>query len=214
MQLSFSKVLDTSQEIVKKHWKPVLILFILAAVPTLLTSDIDLSVDTEQRYTTGDGLAQLITFFVGIASTQVLLKLTDGKGVTAADYLPKNLSLVVKLIGAQVLYFLGVVIGAFLFVIPGFIFALTYSQVQALIIDRDLGVMEAFKESARIMTGNRLNFFGINLVLGLLIIIGLLLLVIPGIYMSMIASVATIVMYRIVSNSGMMMNSKEKEMVA
>jgi len=65
-----------------------------------------------------------------------------------------------------------VMLGFILLIIPGFIFAMMLIQAQLLIIDRNLGVIDAMSTSRDVMVGNKLTVFALFLVTG---IIGLLL---------------------------------------
>lgn len=86
-----------------------------------------------------------------------------------------------KFTGAYLLTALIVLAGFILLIVPGFILATVLIFTSYLVMDRNLGPIEAIKESARITKGNRWNLFflllallGIN-ILGLLaVFVGLL----------------------------------------
>jgi phage FluMu protein Com len=58
--------------------------------------------------------------------------------------------------------------GVLLLVVPGLIFLMMLSQAQLLVIDRQLGVLEAMSLSAKIMAGNKLLVMGIWIITGVL----------------------------------------------
>ncbi len=60
-----------------------------------------------------------------------------------------------------------VMIGSVLLIIPGIIFGMMLIQAQLLIVDRNLGVIEAMSASRDIMVGNKLTVFAIFLVAGM-----------------------------------------------
>lgn len=64
--------------------------------------------------------------------------------------------------------------GALLLVVPGVIFLMMLSQAQLLVIDRQLGVLEAMSLSAKIMAGNKLLVMGIWIVTGVLAYVSVL----------------------------------------
>ncbi len=73
------------------------------------------------------------------------------------------------------------IVGLFILIIPGIIVALVYFFVPILIVDRQLEVIEAFKESAAITKGHRLHLLGfigismlVNFVGVLVLVVGLL----------------------------------------
>lgn len=53
-------------------------------------------------------------------------------------------------------------------------FSLVYSQYYYLLIDRDIDVIEAFKLSKELMEGNKLTLFGIQIVMGLIMLVALI----------------------------------------
>ncbi len=58
--------------------------------------------------------------------------------------------------------------GTLLLIVPGVIFLMMLSQAQLLVIDRQLGVLEAMSLSAKIMAGNKLLVMGIWIITGVL----------------------------------------------
>ena len=82
----------------------------------------------------------------------------------------------VKLVLSQMLVGLIIAFGFILFVIPGICFALKYSMVPYLIIDKDMDIGESLKESSKITKGVRSEILLMYIVSGLLILLGVLVL--------------------------------------
>ena len=82
----------------------------------------------------------------------------------------------VKLVLSQMLVGLIIAFGLFLFVIPGICFALKYSMVPYLIIDKDMDIGESLKESSKVTKGVRLEILLMYIVSVLLILLGVLVL--------------------------------------
>lgn len=85
-----------------------------------------------------------------------------------------------KYIGVKILTGVIVLIGIILLIVPGVIAALALMFATYLIIDRDLGPIEAMKESIRLTKGNRWNLFllilaiaGINILGAIALFVGL-----------------------------------------
>jgi len=82
----------------------------------------------------------------------------------------------------------------FLLMIPGYIIWLALSQSFPLILDRDMGAVEAMKKSIEVTAGNRISLFVIMLLGGLMLMAGYMCCFLPLIfiapYISMLYAVA------------------------
>jgi hypothetical protein len=101
----------------------------------------------------------------------------------------------VKLVLSQMLVGLIVAFGLFLFVIPGICFALKYSMVPYLIIDKDMDIGESLKESSKVTKGVRLEILLMYIVSGLLILLGVLVLGVGVIPASIVVSITQAYVY-------------------
>ena len=81
---------------------------------------------------------------------------------------------IIPFIIASILYGLIVFVGLLLLIIPGIIWSIRYSQYKFLIIDKELGPIEALKKSAEITRGSKWNIFLLGILLGLINILGVL----------------------------------------
>jgi uncharacterized membrane protein len=70
-----------------------------------------------------------------------------------------------KGLAVSALYYLMVVGGLMLFIIPGLIAATTFCLALYILIDTNCGIIEAFKESARLTYGSRKHIFGLIFIL-------------------------------------------------
>src|SRR5690554_56932 len=72
----------------------------------------------------------------------------------------RDLEHALKIFVVNLLVGLIVMVGLILFIIPGIIFALRYSQAVLIISEnKDMDIMDALKESRRMMQGYKMNFF-------------------------------------------------------
>ncbi len=101
----------------------------------------------------------------------------------------------VKLVLSQMLIGLIIAFGLFLFVIPGICFALKYSMVPYLIIDKDMDIGESLKESSKVTKGVRLEILLMYIVSGLLILLGVLVLGVGVIPASIVVSITQAYVY-------------------
>ena len=68
-----------------------------------------------------------------------------------------------KALFASVIYLVVILVGFILFIIPGIVFAMMFSQVYFIIADNtEVGVLEAFKQSKVIMYGHKWQFFKLS----------------------------------------------------
>lgn len=90
-------------------------------------------------------------------------------------------------------------VGYVLLVVPGIILSIVFTFATMLVIDRELGPFDAFKESARLTKGHRWKLFGLMLALIGVNILGVLALVI-GLFVSIpVTMFAMIHVYRALS---------------
>lgn len=87
----------------------------------------------------------------------------------------------VPFLATYILLSIVLTIGFILLIVPGIILGIIFGFALYLVIDRNAGIIESFKESARITKGNRWNLFllglvfiGINIVGALALLVGLL----------------------------------------
>lgn len=100
---------------------------------------------------------------------------------------------------ASLLVGLIVFAGFILLIVPGIIWALKYQFVPYLIVDKNLGILEAMRESSRITTGFKWRLFLFNLLTGLINMAGMLALGVGLLLTMPITWVAQAKAYRVLS---------------
>lgn len=93
------------------------------------------------------------------------------------------------------------VIGLILLIVPGVIFSLVYFFVPTLIVDKDMEVIEAFKESAAITKGHRLHLLAFLGVSALVNFVGILAAVVGLLVTIPMTFFAGIYIYRRLTNA-------------
>jgi uncharacterized membrane protein len=104
-----------------------------------------------------------------------------------------------KYLGASILYALALIVGLILLIVPGIIFALMFMFTTFIVIDRELGPVEAMKESNRITYGHKWSLLGFTLVLVLINLLGVIALVVGLLVSIPVSSLAVTHAYRVLS---------------
>lgn len=112
------------------------------------------------------GATWLFGTWLGIGMRIFFLKLARGDDPRMADLFGGGPYFVTTLL-AGLLFGLAYLGGLILFIIPGIIFGLMFSQFQYMIIDRNAGVVESLSLSKQFTYGNKLMLFAILLVANL-----------------------------------------------
>src|SRR3989338_2162822 len=137
-------------------------------------------------------LGQFWSQFISIGSVIIFLQFIRSNGVvtfSVADFLAVKTRFIPYLL-ANVRYFLIVLFGYVLFIIPGIIWSMKYAFGPVLVVDKSLGAKEAFDMSAQMTEGIKwqmlgFSLFGILVTLGGLLLLGVgLFLAIPIVYLA------------------------------
>ncbi len=108
---------------------------------------------------------------------------------------------VLRYFGATILVALSVVVGLFLLIIPGIIFALALMFTLYIVIEKKVGPIEAMKESMRITKGHRMQLLGLALALIILNIVGVILVLVGLLVTIPVTMFALAHAYRIISGT-------------
>jgi uncharacterized membrane protein len=115
----------------------------------------------------------ILSLVVQMGMIKVSLKFCDGiKG--KLDDLLSTFKLLLSMIIASIVYFLIVIVGLILFIVPGVIWGVKYSLYIYFIVDEGLGPIEAIKASGNATDGAKLHLWLFGLLLGLINVAGAL----------------------------------------
>jgi uncharacterized membrane protein len=101
-----------------------------------------------------------------------------------------------KYLGASILLALAVAIGFVLLIVPGIIFGLMFMFATFIVIERELGPIDALSESHRITRGYKWPLFGFVLLLLLINVLGLLALIVGLLVSIPVSTLAFVHAYR------------------
>ena len=144
---------------------------ILAAIPTVVSLALSLPTGVEVRSVTAF-IIWIVWMIVWILSTMALTmaahKTSDGQAIGAWESYNLSLGLFWRYIWTGILYFLIVLGGMFLLIIPGIIWAIRYIFAPYLVIMDGIGGRKALSRSRDITKGRLGGVFARELVFGLL----------------------------------------------
>ena len=145
-------------------WKTVkkdLVYFVLIALIVQVFSMMSLLIKDQ----TISSIISFLVLIIGIFLTAGYLKISfsyyDGKKLPLNE-LFKQGKYFINLLGAQLLVGLIVIAGLILFIVPGIIWGLKYQMTLNLIVDKDLDILEAMRQSAEITKGVKLQLLVFN----------------------------------------------------
>ncbi len=178
---SMSKAFENGWSTTKKY-------FLLYWGANFLTIGIFYCVSLLSTYTSkmieNTNVSLVITFVGGLISYAILYILSAGLYKMYVEASRGNAIQFKMLFGSSnvaVKFFLSSILislislaGLFLFIIPGIIWGIKYSQVPYLIVDKNLGVFAALKESARLTYGAKWDLLGFSMFNTLIGFLGLL----------------------------------------
>ena len=140
-----------------------------------------------------------LQILISMGMTLVLIRVYDEVATDYGDIL-EPIHLFWKYLVMTILVLIVVIVGLFLFVIPGIIAGIALSMAPYLVIDRNLGPVEAMKESIRITNGHKWNLFVFGIIIVALNVCGALLLGV-GLFVTIpVSALAAIHAYRWVVN--------------
>ena len=105
-----------------------------------------------------------------------LLKVARGEQTSLGDCFQAGMAKLLPVLGLTILWWLAVVLGWVLLIIPGLILITMWSVALPALIGENLGVIESFGRSRELTRGSRLSIFG-------LLLVSLIILYIPMIFL-------------------------------
>lgn len=145
-------------------------------------------------------IAIAVGFIMQLGLIRAYLNLDDGTE-SKLDVLLSQRHLAWRYFGAMIIYGIAVVIGLILLVIPGIYIALKYQFFGYLIVDKNLGAVEALKKSAELTVGVKWKLIGFSMTIVLLNLLGVIALLI-GLFVTIPMSVmAYVYVYRTLAKS-------------
>lgn len=192
----------STEEAVKFGWKTTKenfafffkVLLILLAIE-IVSSMIGKSLESSGAKDLVNFLFWVVQVVINIGLVKIALKFYDHKKADFADLYDHYPLFLNYFLGSVLTGFI-VMIGLILLIIPGIIFSIRLQFVSYLIIDRNLGPVEAVKKSWNMTKNHIWDLFLFGLVIGLVNVLGFLALGIGLLWTIPTTSLATAFVYR------------------
>lgn len=178
-----------------------IVILVLYGVVGAITSGIDAAVggSADEPTLVGTIVNYVLGTFVGMGVTAFYLAAHDNPETADLSMLwhPEPFW---KFLGVSILVGLSIVLGLLLLIVPGILAMIFFMFATFIVIDKNLGPIEAMKESMRIGRGYRWPLLGFVLLIALIMMAGLIALFV-GIFVAMpVAMLALVHAYRALSS--------------
>ncbi|MGC6582032.1 MAG: DUF4339 domain-containing protein [Akkermansiaceae bacterium] len=138
---------------------------------------------------------QILTLFLSMGATKIGLDLLAGRNANIGDLFSQG-SKLLNGIAASVLFWIMVIAGLILLIVPGIILAIRFGYYQQAIVERNLGPIEALTYSWRLTQQNGLSLFCL-IILNFLVIAGGILALLLGLLIAIpVVWLSSLVAYR------------------
>jgi uncharacterized membrane protein len=189
----------------KRPWdfvgETIVILFAYGVVGAITNGvDAELGASPEDPTLIGGLLNLALSTFVGMGVMAFFLAAHDNPEAVDLSVLwhPRPFW---KFLGTSILVGLAIGIGFVLLIVPGIIAAVFFMFATVLVIDRDLGPIEAMKESMAIGRGHRWPLLGLIALIALIMLAGVLVLFVGLLVAMPVAGLSFVHAYRVLSGS-------------
>jgi uncharacterized membrane protein len=118
-------------------------------------------------------LSVVVQAYITLATARVALKIVRDEAVSVADMIVPA-GMFGKGLVAGVLSYMATVFGLLFCFVPGIVIAMGFFFSQFVVVDRELGPIDALAESWRLTDGEKLSLLGFGLVCGAIMLVGVL----------------------------------------
>ena len=172
-----TEILSETKRILKNNYNKVMVPFFLMVIISAITQNQKIITNIFDNYGMVTGavyglIAVVITAVIGVGLASFSLSIVEGKIDT--NKLKDGLEVVPKAVVIYLLYFVAILVGFLLLIIPGLIVSIMFSQVFFILSKNpDVDVIDAFKQSAAMMNGHKWQYFWLSLRYGLYFVLSI-----------------------------------------
>ncbi len=188
--MNITKMFSKGWELTKKNFK-----FFIPIVSILLVFTITNEILNRKRdYLLIEVIAQIIMHWLEIGLVIITLKIARGKKSSIKD-LFRGGEYLFTYIFTSLLYYLLIIFGFILLIVPGIIWSLKYMFYPYLIVEKKMGIIESLKESGRMTDGLKWDLFKFAIKATCIYIIGILALLIGLFWAIPVCMIASVILY-------------------
>jgi len=196
----------TMQEVFGFGWnamKSNFLLFLILIISSLLVTMAHNKISESAKYFPLTALLVFVVFFVlqtlvSMVFTKVTLQLSNNQAAGSGDFFA-FLNSFIDFVFASFLYWLIVIGGLILLIVPGIFWAIKFGQFGYVIVDKGANPIEALKESSRITEGVKWDLLGFYLLSAVITLAGFLCLFVGLLATIPVTAVAQACVYRKIS---------------
>ena len=190
-----SESIKKAWQVFKKDWIIILAVQLLPIAVAIVYTIVLETIDQESALAIVWNIAYIaLQFIVSMGVIKAYLNITRGKKVTIETF-TSQAPKILNFFAAQILMMLIVLGGFILLIIPGFYFSLKYMFTPYLVIDKNMGPIEALKASGKITHGIKWDLIGFMAATVVLMYAGILALGIGLIVTVPVATLAYVVLF-------------------
>lgn len=177
-KLEFKSSFKAAWEIIKLNWKALLAVIAFAFLIQLPFVFLDIFWDYRmgdvyesmfKNFTTQEmffywffsALSMVVSMVVSYNLFKIYISISKGISFNYKDVFNMPTKNTFNYLIAQILFGILVFVGLLLLVVPGLYFYFKYAFASTLVVDKDMGVLDAFNKSSEITDGHKWTLFGI-----------------------------------------------------
>jgi uncharacterized membrane protein len=195
--LFIGNAIRESWKIFKEDWISIYVVFllpwVLTAVYTFAQSSLNIEMGTGAYWVLYSAYI-IFSFLISMGVTNAFLSITRGKKITMETFtamLPRTFNY----LASQFLMVLIIMGGFLLLIVPGVMFSLKYMFTPYLVIDKNMGPIEALKASAKLTDGIKWDLVGFVAATITLMYAGVLALLVGLLVSVPVATISYVVLY-------------------
>lgn len=138
---------------------------------------------------------QVVSIFISLGAARFALNLVSGRPAGITQIFGEGDKLL-RGIGVSILLGLMILVGLIFFIVPGIWLGLKYGQAMIALVDRNCGVIEAFKYSGKITEGHKAKLMVLGFAAMGIMLAGIIALVVGLVFAYPVAGLAWVLGYR------------------